>query len=200
MLAREIHPRGQLLKGIITRRETLAQRPEGLHVSQITTDICKTMGWGRYTDADEDEGRDEGQKETFWAAGQMWEDYCIAGMQSRGIDIVRPAPRLCQAGYWLTPDGWVEDGRTIHEFKATWLNMPDDLSEDDPKFKKYLYQIMEYAHEWKAKRSVLHALFMVGNRNPPLPRPRHWVLEWDQRDLDRHHRLVVQHAKDRGWL
>lgn len=184
-----------------TQQAATSARAGGLHLSTITNDIAATVYpkefWYLKRDGDTPPEFDERTRATF-EVGHTVEDMLAATLSTR-LGWVKPEPRRSAEGIWCSPDGWSAGTGTLDEMKATWKSARD--FQGGAKWQLYVWQMLAYAHVFKAKRVRLHVLHMNGDWRPPRPMPpKTYILRPTARDISENWAMLTGHAKDRGWL
>ena len=181
-------------------------RSEGLHLSTILSDLESTLDPSR-----------RGESTTFSlpacaATGFLWErmlkEHWIKAQAEAGL-IFLPGEQE-KDGVYMTPDGIDCSGvlypgseldpkqGILEEYKATWKSM----NRDPRTFRYFIWQIKSYCHVLELTQARIRPLFMNGNWKDKLG-PHHdvvWEFQFTPRELEKNWNMVLQHAKDRGWL
>ena len=172
-----------------------------MHVSTICDDIVQTL-YPRKPLAFADETR-----LAFQELGSAVEDVISDAIKARYASWEKPSPRQDRRGVWGSPDGWHQKSRTIHEIKATWASernfveiVDGRIVSESPKFYRYRIQSLKYGSMWRAARTCIHVVFVVGTERPPFPFPRSYTLVPTAEEYSTNDNLLWQHSEDRGWL
>ena len=184
-----------------TQQAATSARAGGLHLSTITNDIAATVYpkefWYLNREANVPLEFDERTRATF-EVGHTVEDMLAATLSGR-LGWEKPKPRRSAEGIWCSPDGWNASTGTLDEMKATWKSAKD--FQGGTKWQLYVWQMLAYAHVFKAKRVRLHILHMNGDWRPPRPMPpKTYILRPTPREIAENWSMITTHAQDRGWL
>lgn len=184
-----------------TQQAATSARAGGLHLSTITNDIAATVYpkefWYLNRESSVPLEFDERTRATF-EVGHTVEDMLAATLAGR-LGWEKPKPRQSSEGVWCSPDGWNASTGTLDEMKATWKSAKD--FQGGTKWQLYVWQMLAYAHVFKAKRIRLHILHMNGDWRPPRPMPpKTYILRPTPRDIVENWSMITTHAQDRGWL
>lgn len=182
-------------------------RAKGLHLSTITNDIAATVYpkefWYLVRDSETPPEYDARTRATF-EAGHVIEEI-IAQHMAKRAGWSKPSPQFEPVGkgrharIWCSPDGYTLATRTIDEMKATWKSSRDFRS--TPKWQLYLWQVLGYMYAFGATRARLHVMHMNGDWRPPRPEPpKTYIVTPSRKEIDENWAMIVQHARDRGWL
>lgn len=169
-------------------------RTPGLHLSQIIRSICASLEPNKYKAGPVDPNYTdpgftfERVLETAWASRQT------AGA------IFRPG-EFTEDGIIMSPD-YVDltdpDDGILVESKMTEMSMVGCPL--DPKFRKWLWQMGAYARALQLRKTRLHVLWLRGNYKEIRRAYQVFLIEWTQEELDHTWALLVNHARDKGWL
>jgi hypothetical protein len=169
-------------------------RSSGLHLSQIYGDLETTVRGRR-------EPMEDTQLNAYRAIGFVWEHIVAHGMAMAGESsyVIRPGEFELD-GIAGSPDLIdVRDLRVI-DTKATYRSSRrcENLQED---FWIWMVQQKGYCKMVGTDLSRLIVLFMMGDyKQGPRPEFRQFDFQWEQKELDDNWKMIVNHAKKRGWL
>lgn len=170
-------------------------RGEGLHVSDIYNDLYQDLEPARYT-------RDGVPPDLKMAVGLAWEQYLEKVLLANGELVWRPGEQRSPEGIYYSPDLLVVNGHDrIGEIKATWLS--SKVGPNHKKFDKYLCQGKIYGHWSDIALVRYYILHMCGEWNFRSktgcdPVMNVWDVEYTARELKENHRMLMNHAKDKG--
>jgi len=163
------------------------ERPSGLHVSDIYTDMDVTLNGAP------DHWENAGEPGFLWedVFSHAWSNKALA----RGL-IFRPEPERVD-GIWVSPDGVNLDGMRLEEYKFTWKSSnrpPEDNW-------KWVTQMKAYCWALKLGMANLRVFYCNGdyrqNRKPQYKAFRFTFEAWE---LKENWDMLINHAKSRGWL
>ena len=169
-------------------------RPKGLHVSQIYTDILQTVDPKRYDpNADMPLLKIAGGL----ALERAIEKVLYTMMPGKAF---RPPP-VKKDGIWLSPDNVVMDPWRGREFKMTWYSMKKECPYHDV-YWPWRVQMMAYAYALDTLLFELWVFFVNGRYpfGPPQPQIQPYLLTFTQQEVWENWMMLVNHAKYRGWL
>lgn len=187
-------------------------RPEGLHVSDIITDIMKTLEPKKY-------GKPGGPDVIKIQSGLAFEEALEKTFKPGSPGAFRPpSVPVWTPGYsvqwqgkpypgciWVTPDH-VEPDETggnpwiVREFKLTWYSSAKEFPSDDVYF-AWLSQIKAYCYALETPLAILTVLYINGDYKPPTPKPpQSYGLEFTKLELVENWQMICNHALVRGWL
>ena len=196
----ELHGDRRLLDAIRSAHDDRDKvREAGLHLSQIKDDVLRTLYPGEFVRKQDgsDATQDADTKQMYFELGGALEDVLADAIVRRLPSWVKPDPQACD-GVWMSPDGYSAKTRTIDEIKATWKSARN--FRETAKFHGYTIQTLAYMKGWKATRGRIHVVHLNGDWRPPVPWPPvTYVLKPTPREIDQNWRMLLQHAKDRGW-
>lgn len=170
-------------------------RSGGLHLTPIIRDIEHTM-------KPRDEWCTEDELAFFGAGGFLWErvfgeahrDSVVSG------DLVRPGEWSLD-GITGSPDLIRQSDWCLIETKCTWKGLrqwePLTLERN---FWLWVAQVKSYAKMIGTNTAEIHVFFVAGNWRPPVPTVRSLRLKFSDQELDNNWKMIVNHAKNRGWL
>ena len=173
--------------------EASPPRTPGLHLSQIIRSILQSLEPAKYKD---------GPVDMLYAdPGFTFERVLETAWSSRRANLVRPGEIECD-GIICSPDYLDFDGPdpepVLVESKMTEMSMVGCPT--DPKFRKWLWQIAGYCYALDVTKSRLHVLWMRGDYKEVRRAYEVFEIVWEQEELDRTWAMLVQHARDKGWL
>lgn len=178
--------------------DRLHPRTVGLHLSNIYRDLEETVGRAKRGKFTEEELKE------YQNVGYIWE-YVVADGLARALQsdfIVRPG-ECHKDGIIGSPDLWHLIDQQVWETKATYRSfrrMGEDAGGLGGDFWIWKVQMAGYCHMMEVDTARLICLFMNGNYAPPIPMTKSWNVEFTGRELDENWRMLVGHAKKRGWL
>lgn len=168
-------------------------RSEGLHASTIYGDLFQDLEPKRFK-------RDSEPPDLKMAMGLAWESHLERVFKHHGILAVRPDEQMSDEGIAFSPDLLVVNGTDrIGEIKLTYMSSRTGL--DDPKFDKWLVQVMLYCW-WcglvGARFYILHVCGDYGKNRDPVFK----VVDVDftKNELRENYEMCVNHARSKGFL
>lgn len=174
------------------------ERSDGLHLTDITRDIYKTLY--------EEKSNNLFPKGLTMDMGFYWEDVfsrVFADRYSNGLTL-RPG-ELVLDGIAMSPDGiYFSEGHVVlTEYKLTWASVRNNTPETNLLWQwqvlAYLKGIRQYYPT--AKIVDFHIIYVAGDYRPPCPK---YVGPWrgvaTKEEIDKNWDMIVSHAKERGWL
>jgi len=135
------------------------------------------------------------------AMGLAWETYFERCLIGSGVDASRPGEFTTDEGIIGSPDLLIFNGHEkIGEIKLTYYSASTDLS--DPKFGKWLTQVMGYGHYLQIPRVRFYVLFVngayrEGKRDPVL---RVYDIEFSNRELKENWDMLMNHARQKNLI
>jgi hypothetical protein len=124
-----------------------------------------------------------------WAWEELIRDY-LRKVYDRGRDPtrwIRGGP-LVRDGIHMNPD-WLDlEDECVDEFKATWLSMDRGLPWS------WRTQVSSYCGALNVRRGRIWGYFVNGNYKPMKPRPRAWMLEFNERELHENWNMILLNA------
>lgn len=169
-------------------------RPKGLHLSMIVTDICKCLKPEIYGKPLDDHSL------TKIGMGLSFEEALEEAFQSAALGTFRPPPMLIAPGIWCSPDGVDPEAWCVEEFKLTWYSAKKQVP-IDPVYFAWLTQIKGYCYAVGTLAARLWVLHINGDYAPPRPwPPRVFQLQFTEQEIIENWEMLVNHAKFRGWL
>lgn len=172
--------------------EASPERTPGLHLSQILKSICAELDPKRFSGGPLDFNKIE--------TGFTFERVLETAFQSRRENIFRPG-EIELDGVLMSPDGLDASdpaGLVLEEFKCTWMS--DREAPHSTKFWHWLAQMKAYCYALGTTRARLRALFVNGNYKNSGPTYHVWDVRFTETELDENWRMVVGHARMKGWL
>lgn len=172
-------------------------RSPGVHASQIYGDMFKHLDPKRY-----DYG-DKPPNSLLLALGTAWEKHLEYLLTKNGlVHVERPEEFLSPEGIAYSPDLIFFNGVTrLGEIKYTSMSATDMPTEETntlpAKLDKYLVQMKLYAHWLGLRHGWLAILF---NHKPWEPDMRVFDLEWNERELQENHQMILNHARHMGVI
>lgn len=169
-------------------------RSPGLHVSTIIRSIMTTLQPKRFSSQG-----DDGPPVEWTSAGTLWEYVLELAMAklAAGESLIRPG-EIEKDGIILTPDAIGLVDWIVHEFKFTWMSSNGAI--DHVKFKHWEIQLKAYCHALGSNRARLHGFFVMGDYRGSGPQPLAWDITFSHLELIENWEMLVNHAKDKGWL
>ena len=176
-------------------------RPPGLHVSDIYSDIDRTLN-----------GEPE-HWENAAEPGFLWEDVFSKAWSDKAVKrglIFRPDPFQVD-GVWVSPDGveadWIPrvghpdygslGNLVLVEYKFTWKssnNKPEDNW-------KWMTQIKAYLCALDLRIAHLHVFYCNGDyRQNRRPKYQGYRFTFEEDELLENWQMLLNHARSRGWL
>ncbi len=162
-------------------------RPSGLHVSDIYSDIDRTLNGS------------PDQWENATEPGFLWEDVFSKAWMDKAVArgaIFRPEPELLD-GVWVSPDGVNLDGVRLEEYKFTWRSStrpPEDNW-------KWMTQMKAYCHALGLTEANLRVFYANGDyRQNRKPLYQGFRFTFREDELRENWEMLTNHAKSRGWL
>lgn len=205
-------PSRSVIGRALIRERMVEPTRQGLHLSTIVNDIAASMEPSRVPFEAYDT-----TALSFQAIGVMIEDV-VAGELRRRARWSKPVPRTYR-GIICSPDGVREsdEATIVDEIKVRWGSCREfigvdgvytafetyevgELTAESATFIKYRMQLLFYMSAWDATDGELHILFLNGTFRPPFPKPVTIRLFPTRQELHDNADLIVQHARDRGWL
>jgi hypothetical protein len=187
-------------------------RSPGLHFSDIRESILKDITpkkrAKRFTRSESPEATNEqrGEGESD-ARGPLFHNYIQGGftfehalersLVERRAGIFRPG-EIVKDGIAMSPDGICIDDWTLEEFKFTWKS--SNGAPEDPKFWGWIIQMKAYCHALEINRARLRAFFVNGDYKAKTPEYKVWQFVFTDEELHENWQMIVQHAKQKGWL
>lgn len=168
-------------------------RTPGLHLSQIIRSICASLEPNKYQDGPvnplyTDPGFTfERVLETAWSSRQAGEIVRPGEFEHDGI--------LCSPDYIDFADATCP---VLVESKMTEMSMVDCPTA--PKFRKWLWQIAAYCKVLNLHRARLHVLWLKGDYKAVRRAYEVFQIDWEQKELDHTWALLMNHAREKGWL
>lgn len=167
-------------------------RTPGLHLSQIIRSILQSLEPAKYKN---------GPINTLYTEpGFVFERVLETHFQARRIDIFRPE-EIEVDGIIMSPDGILIDeyGELwLEEFKSTDMNMVGCPT--DPKFRKWIWQIGAYCKACGTTKAHLRVMWWRGNYKEVRRAYTVDAIEFDQDEIEKIWTLLVDHARQKGWL
>lgn len=166
------------------------ERSPGLHVSEIYRDLAIRAGLL-------DDSDDNPPPNNHTTLGFIWETVIEKALRNLLPDGVTRPGEFIVDGIACSPDG-VDKFWRVHEYKCTWKSSNHDIQ--DKKHWMWMVQIRAYCYVMNATRARLHVFFVNGDYRGSGPQLKVWDLEFTQRELDENWKMLVNHAKSKGWL
>lgn len=172
-------------------------RSPGVHASDIYGDLYKHLDPKRY-----DYG-DGPPNAVLMALGTAWEKHLEYLLTKNGlVHVERPEEFMSPEGIAYSPDLIFFNGVTrLGEIKYTSMSADDMPTEPTnvlpSKLDKYLTQMKLYAFWLGLHDGWLCILF---NHKPWAPEIRVFDLEWNDRELEENHAMLMNHARHMGAL
>lgn len=196
-------------------------RGAGVHLSDIVHDLCVTLDPDRFRNKDDAEEFAELDEVPIIFMGMAFEDRL-----ERTLDLQQPCafrpPEITYSGVLMNADRLVWEGEqlwsgfdlagvdmtapVVEEHKLTRMSGNSDI--EGPKFAHYFYQLKFYCAGYGTRRGRLRAFFQnadyrYGQTPASDPRSRNyrvWDILFSPQELSDNTRMLVQHARKRGWL
>lgn len=181
-----------------------AHRPPGLHQGEIIDDIMKAIDPGRYAKKGPD-GEPVPMDTVKVGSGLAFERALELAIKPGSPGSWRPDPILVPPGIWcspdhLDPDCQVDGELTVREFKLTWYSKKKECPYDSV-YWPWLVQIKGYCHAVETRYAVLTVMHVNGDYAPPTPSPPdNYGLIFTPLELEENWGMLVNHAKQKGWL
>lgn len=207
-------PASWLVRAIQDVRARDAERT-GLHCSTIVNDIAASYEPAASSPLDTITSM------LFQELGNVTEELWARQWRRRFGTWEKPKTRT-HRGILCNPDGYDTHSGRLMECKMKWAKAEQFLSVRDRPvalsdltstrtfegevtaesvaFVKYKLQTLFYMDAWDTLEGELHVLFVTGDGKPPFPRPLEIELFPTLRERRANADMIVQHAKDRGWL
>lgn len=183
----------ELTPGVIALKDD-DNRPPGLHLSQVVTDLAKCAKPDIYGKPLDDHGK------TKIRMGLSFEEALEKSFQSAAIGTFRPPPVFVPPGIWCSPDGVDPESWSVEEFKLTWYSA-HKVCPIDPVYWAWIVQIKGYCKAIDSLQAKLWVLYINGDYAPPRPwPPRVFLLKFTELEIEENWDMIVNHAKFRGWL
>lgn len=176
----------------------LPPRSGGLHLSQIYGDIEETLAKKRRAEMP------QGGLDAYRAQGFIWE-HILGDAMSVSLSSntwVRPGELDCD-GIACSPDLFDTSDCSVVETKATYRSfrkMGEGAEGIRDEFWVWKVQMQGYCHAMGTRTSKLYALFVNGDYKKFTPMFRAWQFEWSEQELQENWKMLVDHARRRGWL
>lgn len=168
-------------------------RPKGLHVSQIITDMVQAV-----------DPRYKRQLEMPWlkiTSGLAYERAIATAIQHiLPGESFRPHP-VKKDGIWVSPDNIVIEPYRGREFKLTWYSMKKPFPDHDV-YWVWVVQMLAYAYVFGLTEFEIWVLYVNGNYPWGVPTPvlQPYLLVFTEQEKWENWFMLVQHAKAKGWL
>jgi len=161
-------------------------RPPGLHVSDIYSDIDRTLN-----------GTPE-HWENAAEPGFIWEDVFSKAWSDKAVKrglIFRPEPEQVD-GVWVSPDGVNIEEPALEELKFTWRS--SSRSPEDNW--KWMTQIKAYLYCLGLTGVHLRVFYINGDYKDRRPKYQPYRLTFEADELLENWAMLINHAKSKGWL
>ncbi len=168
-------------------------RSEGLHISDVLWDIlCILERNPAGCTWDMDLTREP---------GFIWEEALSRSFAARNAPVFRPK-ELRVDGIYMSPDGIGPDPAEVlplvlEEYKCTWKGMLKHKIEHNW---YWLQQSKCYCYGLGLTVVVFRILYLMGDYRGSGPQYRVIRIEWTQTEIEETWAMVLDHAKERGWL
>ncbi len=184
-----------VLSGVMEAAQSMQdERSPGLHVSKIIRSIMETLEPRRFKG-------DKPPPIEWISAGVVWEyllEAAMAKLATTGTPaLIRPG-EVEKDGIICTLDAVSVGDWVVHEFKFTWMSSRDAVGHK--KFYHWLLQLKAYCYALGTNHARLHAFFVMGDYKGSGPQPLAWDLQFTDLELRETWEMLVNHAKDKGWL
>src|SRR5271157_692094 len=182
-----------LIKGSVPIGGDCTRSP-GLHLTDIIHSLACAAGI-------QDDSATEEQLEAYASVGFMWERVIEHGMalSCQSDRYIRPG-EITVDGIIGSPDIFDCENYIVIDTKALFKSSAklDDLQRN---FWKWIVQLKGYCHMAKWNVAELWVLPICGNWKPPMMQPPvRKRLEFTRVELTDNWNMLVQHAKEMGWL
>lgn len=157
-----------------------------LHLSDIYTDL-EQMLFPKSTNAD--------ITNPLWAeVGFLWERVLSSAL----ADHCSKRPGEVELdGIVGSPDGHDPDTGVVDEYKCTWKSIRNAHPEN---VWKWMTQVKGYCKMLGADTVRFHVLYINGDYRGSGPLYRSYLFSFTQLELNENWAMLVNHAKNRGWL
>jgi hypothetical protein len=177
--------------------ETGLSRSQGtLHLSQIYRDMEEEalLRQKKSGDITEDE------LAWYGAGGFLWEHvFSMAHREAIGCgELVRPGEWELD-GIVGSPDGIDTVNWRVIETKFRWMSS-NKFGQLEKYFWPELVQVMGYCKMIGSQEAELWVFFCNGDHRPPRPIALGKLLEFTRQEIDESWKMIVGHAKRKGWL
>lgn len=181
------------------------ERSPGLHASGIYGDLYQDLEPTRFV-------RGSMPDPLRLGLGMAFEERLEAALLRAGHEVVRPGEFFTEEGIAFSPDLLIFDSPKgavrVGEIKLTWMTSRDLPAMGDTshtslpdKMSKYAVQLMFYCRNIGVSLGRYYILCVNGNgkgrRDPEL---HTFDVEFSERELESNHRMLLNHAKDKGML
>lgn len=192
-------------------------RPEGLHQSDILSDIMKGLDPGRYAKKGPD-GEPLPMDLVKVSSGLAFEQALEHAFKPASPGSFRPPPIFIPVpgtitiykgftgpgGIWCSIDNLDPDclagELVVREFKLTWYSKSKPVPYDKV-YWPYLQQLKIYDKAVGTRYNILTVMHINGDYKPPTPSdPDNYGIIFTEREVDEGFGVYVNHAKLRGWL
>lgn len=166
-------------------------RPEGLHLTDIIRSIMEESGMSKSTGG----GVWKPASLTLAAeVGFLWEDLLSLALKSR---LPNRIEGLIHEGIHMSPDGIDVDKWWLYDYKVAWASsarLPVDNW-------KWMAQMMGYCEGLDMRTVIMPVLYLNGNyRDRREPEFLTWKIEFTTQEVKDNWRMIINHAKAKGWL
>lgn len=170
-------------------------RAPGCHLMQVVNDLNNIIYPKQaYPEWDSMSAEDQRQTLLLWETGFLWEDVCSLAFGSRLAE--RPG-QICVDGIWCSADGVDYEEGIIHEYKATWGSMAKGIESRW----RWMMQAKGYCHAYGMTAARFHVLWICGDYGRPIkPKYKSYDVEFGAMEVQESWRLVLNHAKKKGWV
>lgn len=158
-----------------------------LHLSTIYNDLEATLFPRKNSGAD--------MNNQLWAeAGFLWE-----GVLTRSLaEHCSPRPGEVELdGIVGSPDGYDPTTGMLDEYKLTWKSIRNAHPEN---VWKWQVQVKGYCKMLGTTTARFHVFYVMGDYRGSGPLYRSYLFSYTQREIDENWQLLVNHARNRGWL
>lgn len=188
---------GSLVKYQVIETELIGpgsgqERSEGLHLTPIIRDIAVELGIFKSREGD------DGPPPALAEMGFMFEDLLAKVFGDRLM-----AARIGEVeldGITGSPDGMnfhmVDMETVVEEYKCTWKSMNRPIEDEW----YWITQTKAYCKMTGCRRAILRVMYVNGDYKPPTPAYRAYDLKFTERELEENWRMIVNHARAKGWL
>lgn len=188
-----------------------ADRPPGLHVSDLTKALLRREYASWFKDYPPDETiRQVRVFETGHIVERAWGDALAKHLPA----FAKPEPRQVD-GIWMSPDGFLGTAEgewpwpdvphvvpAIFECKGgnKSTNSPKDHAPQPfithPKFYGWLWNVMAYCYGWECQHAYVISHHFQGNYKGRPPEPELWInlLSWTPEELSQHWAKLLEEA------
>ena len=169
------------------------QRSEGLHVSNIISDMAVELGMFEKRD----DKKETDVRDCKFEMGFNWEETLGDAWAGR-TSVYRPE-EIVLDGIACSPDGigCDDDGIYVAEYKHTWYSVNKNFSEQW----YWLTQGKSYCKVVDCLRCIWEIAYVCGDYKYPInPQYRKVAVTFDEDEIEENWISLINHAKAKGWL